>query len=76
MSNWVEAYYDYQQPNDNAKGTPCVVFEFKTEADAKEFLRSAKICKEVNDELLFYGEGVLRTVKRGRHGKGKAVRKL
>ena len=49
--------------------SPHVIFYFDKESDAKEFLRHAKICKDVDDELLFYGDGVLRTIKRGQNGK-------
>jgi len=57
---WSKVEYDYRD-----EGTHFAVFSFRTAADAKEFVRLAKIGKDVDDELLLYGNGVLRTIKRG-----------
>lgn len=67
MASWHDVYYE-KCP---ISGINQVVFDFNTEADAKEFLRLAKIDKDVEDELVLYGDGVLRTMKRGKDVKRK-----
>lgn len=59
MSNWIEA--EYRRENDRSH---LIVFEFDNETEAKEFMKMAQICKDVSDELLFYGDGVLRTIEK------------
>jgi hypothetical protein len=41
-----------------------VTLYFNFEEDAKEWYRLAKISKDIDDELLLYGDGVLRTLEK------------
>ena len=70
MNNWYDVSYVYNDLG-KGRGAHTATFYFKDEQEAKEFVRLAKISKDVDDELLFYGDGVLRTLekKSGKHGK-------
>ena len=64
MASWINARIDGFQDEKR-----WVTFEFATEADAKEFFRLATISKDVDDELLLFGDGAIRTVSRQRKKK-------
>lgn len=72
---WTDAEYSVFTNHDKAS-MHTVVLTFKDEAEAHEFARLIKIEKDVDEELRTYGEGVLRTIARGKKGKrrGKAKR--
>jgi hypothetical protein len=63
LNNWVDVSYDDKLS---------ITFKFETKKDAQEFMRLVEISRDVDDELLLYGDGVLRTVKR--NGKRKTKR--
>jgi hypothetical protein len=63
LNNWVDVSYDDKLS---------ITFKFETKKDAQEFMRLVEISRDVDDELLLYGNGVLRTVKR--NGKRKTKR--